>query len=137
MQVGLTHARQRLSPARSTTCAESTTICCANPYGVAPLSTSVSVSIASAIDGSAFSAASAPSAMISAARWKSNRLTRDEPRADQHVRRIAGEPRARDAVLQHLEGVDHHGRQAGTVRRAEELALDETLGAPAQPAAAP
>ena len=44
-----------------------------------------------------------------------------EPRADQHVGRIAGKPRARDAVLHDVEGLDHHGRDAGPAARAEEL----------------
>ena len=36
-----------------------------------------------------------------------------KPRADQHIGRIAGEPRARDAVLHDVEGLDHDGRSPG------------------------
>ena len=46
-----------------------------------------------------------------------------ELRVDQDVRRIAGEPRTRDAVLHHVEGFHHHGGDAGTLRGAEEAAF--------------
>ncbi len=52
-----------------------------------------------------------------------------QPRADQHVGRIAGQPRAGDAVLHHVERFHHHGRNAGAAAPPEEL--------PAQRAFAP
>ena len=52
-----------------------------------------------------------------------------DARADHDVRRIAGEPRPRDAVLHDVEGVDHHARNAGAAGAADELALERMLGA--------
>ena len=77
----------------------------------------------------AFSVASAPMAIASAARWKSNQPTRAEPRADQHVGRIAGQPRARDAVLHDVEGFHHHGRNARAAAPAEELPAQRAFAA--------
>src|SRR5215470_19054660 len=50
-----------------------------------------------------------------------------EPRADHHVGRIAREPRSRDAVLHDVEGLHHHGGEAGPAFGAEELALERAL----------
>jgi len=47
---------------------------------------------------------------------------------DQEVRRIAGEPRAGDAVLHDVEGIDHYRGDAGASAAAEKFALDGTLG---------
>ena len=47
---------------------------------------------------------------------------------DQQIRRIAGKPGAGDAVLHDVEGVDHHGGDAGPSAAAEELALHGALG---------
>src|SRR5262245_18867714 len=52
-----------------------------------------------------------------------------EPRIDEHVGRIAGEARPSDAVLNDVEGVDHHRVYAGACRRAYHLALKQPLGA--------
>ena len=52
-----------------------------------------------------------------------------DARADQDVGRIAGEPRARDAVLHDVERLDHHGRQAGPARGPEQAALGRFLAA--------
>ena len=54
---------------------------------------------------------------------------RSQPRIDRNVRRIAGQPRARDAVLHHVEGVHHHRREAGAAGIAEELPLERAFGA--------
>ena len=51
-----------------------------------------------------------------------------DPRRNQQVRRITGEPRAGDAVLHDVEGIDHHRRDAGASATAEKLALHGTLG---------
>ena len=56
-----------------------------------------------------------------------------EPRADQDVRRIAGEPRARDAVLHDVEGLDHHGRNAGPAAAAERIAGASACSPPNMP----
>ena len=50
---------------------------------------------------------------------------RAEPRADQHVGRIAGQPRAGDAVLHHVERFHHHGRNAGAAAPPEKLPAQE------------
>ena len=47
---------------------------------------------------------------------------------DQQIRRIAGKPRAGDAVLHDVEGVDHDGGNARSSAAAEELALHGALG---------
>ena len=49
-----------------------------------------------------------------------------EPRIDAHVGRIAGEPRARDAILHDVEGLHHHGGEARAGRGAEELTLERS-----------
>ena len=54
---------------------------------------------------------------------------RAEPRADQHVGRIAGEPRAGDAVLHHVERFDHHGRNARAAAPPEELPAQRAFAA--------
>ena len=66
--------------------------------------------------------------MHSCARWNSNRPIFDELRRDHDVGRIAREARARDAVLRDVEGVDHHGGDAGRVRPARLLARPPERG---------
>src|SRR6185369_16168062 len=52
-----------------------------------------------------------------------------DPRIDHDVRRIAGEPCPRDAILHDVEGIDHHARDAGAAGPAGELAFERALGA--------
>ena len=74
------------------------------------------------------SAARAPCAIRSSARWKSNQPiwpTRGEIRK---VGRIAGKPGAGDAILHDVEGVDHDGRDARPRGAAEKLPFHGALG---------
>ena len=52
-----------------------------------------------------------------------------EPRADQHVGRIAGKARAGDAILHDVEGFHHHGRNAGPAAPSEKLPAQRVLAA--------
>ena len=76
-----------------------------------------SAAIASSTRSSARSVARAPISIASCARWKSNQPIWPMRGLISHVRRIAGEARAGDAVLHDVEGVDHHGRDARAGRR--------------------
>src|SRR5260221_10015481 len=52
---------------------------------------------------------------------------RPQPRRYQHVRRVPGEPGAGDAILHHVEGLDHHARNARPFGCAEQLVLERSL----------
>src|SRR5262249_17934330 len=58
-----------------------------------------------------------------------------EARADHDVGGVAGQARASDAILHDVVGFDHHGRQAWPPGAADELALEQSLGAGPPPAA--
>ena len=51
-----------------------------------------------------------------------------DPRRNQQVGRVAGEPGTGDAVLHDVEGVDHDGGDARPSGAAEELALHGAFG---------
>src|SRR5947207_11053461 len=50
---------------------------------------------------------------------------RTKTRADHDIGGIAGQARARNAILHDVIGLDHDGRQPGPALRAEELALEK------------
>jgi hypothetical protein len=70
--------------------------------------------IVASIGSSAVSVAALPAAIASSARWKSSQPMTDV-RGDVHVRRIAGEPHAGQAVLHDVERLDHHDTLDGPV----------------------
>ena len=81
------------------------------------------------MSSSARSAARAPTSMASCGAVEVEPADVTDARRDQDVGRIAGKARPRDAVLHDVEGVHHHGRNAGTAAAADELALERALGA--------
>src|SRR4051794_18312160 len=54
-----------------------------------------------------------------------------EPRADHDIRRIASQPRPRNAVLHHVVCFDHDGWQARTSCASKDLAFHKTVKADA------
>ena len=65
----------------------------------------------------------------SAARWKSKWPILAELRPDHDVGRIAGKPRARDAILDDVERLDHDRRDARrSVIAADQLTAEDLLG---------
>ena len=63
--------------------------------------------------------------------WNSNSPIRREFRRNHHVGRVAREPRAGNAILGDVEGVDHHRRNSArpVVRLAEKLPADQAVDA--------
>src|SRR5688572_1021921 len=52
-----------------------------------------------------------------------------QSRINRNVRRVAGQPGARDAILHYIEGVHHHRRETRAASLSEELSLERAFGA--------